>query len=187
MRRILISLLAAGLLLAGIFGAIQTARGQLETQEPATEPDGSVLILRQVDGENVREAWAPPGAADGETPEIINTYTTQTAYCYQPNPAKNECFINWYSNYVDAAPDNMRLITTTISSKIVARYGGFFQSNIYTNYAMAGQGYLVECGALGSGGKPTLGKGYSWGVTALDATGTWIGHYGTVYCPAYMP
>lgn len=182
MRKICFSLLAAGLLLAGIFGAIHTARGQVETL-----PDGSQLLLRQVDGENVREAWAPPGAPEPDAAEALNSFSTSTPYCYQPDAKKNECFINWYSSSADSAPENMRVITTTIESKIMARHGGFFQTSMYVNYAMAGSGYLVPCGALGSGGKAGMGESYTWSIAFKDAAGSWGSNSGVIYCPAYIP
>ncbi len=183
MRKIFFSLLAAGLLLAGIFGAIQSAHGQ-----DVVQPEGRELVLREVDGENVRELWAPVGAAVPDAVEVLSNFTTNTPYCYQPDPAKDECFINWYSIYADSAPDNIRTITTTLTSKgIMASYKGFFQTSMYISYNMAGQGYRVECGALGSGGVPTLGKSYAWNIKVEDATGYWISHSGTIYCPAYTP
>lgn len=182
MRRIFITLLAAGLLLAGFFGAIRTARSQVETR-----PDGSQLLLRETDGDNVHEVWAPPEAEDLDAVEAINSFTTQTAYCYQPDAKKNDCYINWYYTSVDTAPDYTRNITTTIDGDIVARYRGFFQTSMYVSYAMAGPGYRVDCGALGSGGNPDMGESYSWSIQVNDATGAWMGNYGTAYCPAYIP
>jgi hypothetical protein len=183
MPKLSISLLVAGLLLVGIFGLIQVARGQGEVL-----PDGSEVIQREFDGDNTRELLAPAGAAGIEAPDI-SFIDSQTPYCYQPASTQDECLINWSSLYVDAGASTYMITMTATINAIgpVAHYQGFFQQTMYITSQMHGQGFQVACGSLGAGGNPKLGNTYAWTIRARASDGLKSANYGTIYCPAFTP
>ena len=89
-----------------------------------------------------------------------------------------------YLPVVKKWPNDMRPITTTISSKIVARYGGFFQTSFSISPQMTGAGFQVPCGYAGVSGTTDLGTSYSFAVSASDSTGASVSNSGIVNCPA---
>ncbi|MCA9971665.1 MAG: hypothetical protein KC425_15680 [Anaerolineales bacterium] len=178
MRRFTLALLLAFLFGAATFGLIQVARGQGAGQ---TE-----TLHSEAQGENRREITAIPDAAPLQ-PEI-SFIDSPSATCYQPDPARNACLINWYYLSVSASPNYMIAMTVTLNAVgHVARTGGFFQTSMYVPYSMFGDGFQVACGAPGAGGKPNLGNAYAYTIRAIDSANLKSANYGTVYCPAYQP
>ncbi len=181
MRRILIPLILSGFLLIGLFGVIYIARGQ-----GATTPDGMLVLKSETQDQSTREVYVPAGSAP-ESPNI-SFINSPTVSCYQPDPTQDACYINWYYMSVDANPNYMIAMTTTLNTiGIVSRESGFFQTSMYVPYNMHDRGFKVACGALGEGGNPYLGKAYSWTINARDSSNLKSANYGTVYCPAYTP
>jgi hypothetical protein len=145
---------------------------------------GPRVAQREVDGDNVREVLARSGADDVEP--SISLIDSPTPYCFQPHPARNECFINWASMHVEGAPASMRAMTVTLTTVgPVARYQGFFQDTMDITYAMHGRGFQVPCGQPGAGGQDGLGNGYDWTIRAEDTDGATSSNSGTLYCPPY--
>jgi hypothetical protein len=169
-------------LLAASFSLRQVARGQDPVQ-----PAKPGVASRETQGDNVREITAPPG--NNSPPNLsISFIDSPSVACYQPDPAQNACYINWYYMSVNANPNYMIAMTVTLNTiGIVARTHGFFQTSMYTPYNMFGNGFKVECGALGSGGHGQMGKAYAWTITAKDSSNLGSANYGSVYCPAYIP
>lgn len=186
MRKLLIPLFLSLLVLIATFGVLQIARGQT-----LTELGSEILLSREAEGENVREITGSAGASvDTNLPAQPNIgfIDSPTAACVQPDPSKNECFINWYYLSVDAYPNYMITMTVKINEiGQVARYQGFFQTNMYAPYNMNPQGYKVVCGEPGSGGIPNWGKSYGYTIRARDSAGLSSANYGTAVCPPYIP
>lgn len=186
MRKLLIPVLMAGLFLFAAFGALHIARGQARSGQ-----DGGVLLQAETQEGNLREITAPDNAAlDSYNPDQpqIGFIDSPTVACVQPDPAKNECFINWYYLSVSADPSYIISMTVRLNDfGYVANYSGFFQKSMYVPYNMNPLGYKVACGALGSGGKPQLGMGYGFTIRARASDGLSSANFGTVYCPAYTP
>ncbi|MCI0521814.1 MAG: hypothetical protein L0Z70_16335 [Chloroflexi bacterium] len=179
MRKLMIVFSFATLLLLLVFGVMRRAYGQTQPGEP-------VILAQESQGESLREIIGLPGEAPAQ-PEI-GFIDSPTAACVQPDPAKNDCYINWYYLSVDAAPNYMISMTVALNEfGFVANYNGFFQTSMYAPYNMNPQGYKVVCGALGAGGHPALGKAYGYTIRARDSAGLKSANYGTVYCPAYTP
>ncbi len=179
MRRFVLPISLAVVLVAAILGLIQVARGQA--------PGNPNVVSSETQGENLREIYAPP---QGEAPEVpnISFIDSPTATCYQPDPAQDACYLNWYYMSVDAYPNYMVAMTVTVNSVgVVARLHGFFQTSMYAPYNMFDRGFKVSCGALGAGGNPGLGNAYSWTIDARDSANLGSANYGTAYCPAYTP
>lgn len=186
MRKLIVPFAFASLLLIAAFGALRAARGQATLGQ-----DGSPLLQAETQDGNLREITAGDEAAleslNPDQPQI-GFIDSPTAACVQPDPAKNECFINWYYLSVSADPSYMISMTVKLNDfGYVARYNGFFQTSMYAPYNMNPLGYKVACGALGSGGNPYMGKSYAYTIRARASDGLSSANYGTVNCPAYTP
>jgi hypothetical protein len=180
MRKLFFPITIALLMVAAVFGTLQIVRGQSDA------PGNQTIVKQEVDGENVREITAPAGAVP-QSPNI-GFIDSPSATCYQPDPAKDECFINWYYMAVDASPNYMITMTASLNSiGKIAHTQGFFQTSMYVPYNMVPNGYKVSCGTLGAGGNPYLGNAYAYTIRARDSANLGSANYGTVYCPAYTP
>lgn len=135
-----------------------------------------------------------PGGEAGMDPEspAVSALTSNLPTCYQPDPARNACYINWdYITVASAPADYMRYVTVTIGSRIRAVYRGFFQNSMYITNGMNGRGFKVACGGFGASGDPSLGLQYTYSVVAQDSNNATMGNYGSVWCPGvwlvYLP
>ncbi len=186
MRKSLIPVLIALFLLGAAFGALAAARGQ-----QASSPPAEVILQSETQGFNTRQVSGPAGSAPAQGSTAPNQpnigfIDSPTAGCVQPDPAKNECYINWYYMSVDAAPNYMITMTAYLNDfGMIGRYAGFFQTSMYVPFNMNPSGYKVACGADGSGGQPHLGKAYGYAIRARDSANLSSANYGTVYCPPF--
>ena len=170
-------------LVVAIFGKIREARGQ----DPSN-PDGQLVILQEVEGEDVREITSDRGENSIDNTILIGFIDSPTATCYQPDRRVDECYINWYYMSVNAAPALYMLwLEVEIAGRKVSRTNGFFQSSMYIPYNMLGDGFRVSCGALNSGGDPQFGSSYSYTIRARDSNNQNATNFGSVLCPAYIP
>lgn len=176
-----IALVSALALAVTLFGLVQIMPGR-----GALAADSEQPIVREEQNGNVREGVARVGPASVDQPNI-GFIDNPSATCYQPDPAQDACYINWYSLSVNADPSYVVTMTLTLNPKPIAHMQGFFQKSMYVPYSMFGQGFKVACGALGAGGTPTLGNAYAYTVRARDSANLSSANYGTVYCPAYIP
>ena len=180
MRKLFIPLFFAMLLVGVTLGLLRFANAQAQASSP------EVIVERQVGTDNVREAQVFNASAPNQ-PDI-GFIDSPTAACTQPDYTKNECFINWYYLSVSADPNYMIAMTVTLNTiGPMARYNGFFQTSMYAPFNMNPQGYKVACGALGSGGIPTMGAAYAYTIRARDSSNLSSSNYGTVNCPAFAP
>lgn len=186
MRKVFIPLGIAVLLLISAFGVLQVARGQTNTG-----PDGEVVLNSELQDGNVREITAPANFAasiDQSNQPLIGFIDSPTAACVQPDPSRDECFINWYYMSVIADPNYMITMTVMLNDfGYVGQFHGFFQTSMYVPYNMNPQGYKVSCGALNSGGNPYWGEAYAYTIRARDSANLKSANYGTVTCPAFAP
>jgi hypothetical protein len=177
-RRIILPLTVAFLLVVAVFGLIQVARGQGQAN--------TVVLNQETQGDNRREITGPSGDASDQP--NIGFIDSPSATCYQPDPSQDVCYINWYYLSVDANPNYMISMTVVLNDiGMVSRSQGFFQTSMYVPYNMFDSGFKVACGALGAGGDPKLGNAYSYTIRARDSANLGSANYGTAYCPAYTP
>ncbi len=150
---------------------------------------GDQVIASETVGDNQRVIYAPSDSVAASSPDAVNIgfIDSPSATCFQPDPAQNVCYVNYYYVSVSASPNYMITMTLTLNPRVVAHTQGFFQTSIYVPYNMYGQGFKVACGALGAGGNPQLGNAYAYTIRARDSAGLSAANYGTVYCPAYLP
>jgi hypothetical protein len=146
-------------------------------------------LVTETQGDNQRSVEVPEGIVDAPTISFIDS---PTATCYQPDPAVDECFINWYYMSVTASPSyiiNMWVTLNGIGG--LAIYQGVFQTSMYVPYNMHDRGFKVACGPLVVSPDPTVspdhGNSYAYTIRARDSAGLGSANYGTVYCPAFTP
>jgi hypothetical protein len=182
MRRFIVPLVLALVLLAMTFAVIQAARGQ-----GPGGPGEPTVVNRETQSDNVREILAP---TQDNAPQQVNIgfIDSPTATCYQPDPAQDVCYLNWYYMSVSANPNYVITMTAVVNTiGTVAHMQGFFQTSMYAPYNMFGNGFKVACGAPGAGGNPQLGNAYAYTIRARDSAGLSSANYGTAYCPSYTP
>lgn len=117
----------------------------------------------------------------------IGFITSEDAFCYQPDSAVNECFINWRYMYVSADPAYMKKLQIQINGRAVLNMAGFFQTSLSYQASMVSPGgFRVVCGPP-SVDDPLLGNAYSYTIRAEDTNGLASANYGTIQCPAFSP
>ncbi|MCX8062620.1 MAG: hypothetical protein N3D16_08560 [Anaerolineales bacterium] len=184
MRRLILVFSVALVLIGTIFGIFLTVSGQ--------ESDGTgdpVIVRQETQDGNIRQITSPNQSSPlAEDSPDIGFIDSPTATCYQPDAKQNICYINWYYLSVSATPSYMIAMTVTLNAiGNVAYTQGFFQTSLYIPHTMYDRGFKVECGALGSGGKPGLGRVYYYTIAAEDSGNLKTTNYGAVYCPAFIP
>ena len=178
MRRAIISLAVVSVLLVVALSLLQVARGQ------GSDPN---VLNTETQGENLREIYRLP---DDNEPQqaTIGFIENPSATCYQPDAARDECYLNWYYLSVNASPNYMITMTLSLNATgPLAHTQGFFQTSMHIPYNMLGNGFKVACGRPGAGGNPQLGNAYAYTVRARDSAGLSSANYGTSYCPPYRP
>jgi hypothetical protein len=159
--------------------------------------DPSAVVV-QTQGENRREASGAPssgkttfGAKSPDRP-LIGFIDSPSATCYQPDPSRDVCFLNWYYVSVDASPNYMISLWIFLNPNLVSYTGGFFQTSMYVPYNMLGQGFRVACGPpVVDNTDPmnpwTHGNQYAYTIRAKDSSNLKSANYGTATCPAFIP
>lgn len=156
---------------------------------------------RRVTAQGGEPPIAPYTETQGDTsrsvedisPNGITSFTNMSnPYCYQPDAARNECFINIrYSEVTQNGTSAPYLYNLEISVGGKLRYNSsvFFENTIYYNYDMAPGGLKVACGTPNEGGAGTAyGRVYTVFVEAKTYDGTSLGWGSSgLRCPAYTP
>ncbi len=149
-------------------------------------PTGAAIPFEEHAGAR-RESEIRARSQGSEVPQI-GFIDSPTTTCYQPDPAADVCWINWYYLAVDANPNYMICMEVTINEVgKVARYQGFFQTSMYAPYNMHDRGFRVPCGAPGAGGDPNRGNSYGFTIRAKDSANLGSANYGSIFCPPYTP
>jgi len=126
-------------------GAVQ------RTEQNGLEPEGPNLVLE---------------------PDIAEIYVSNP-YCYVSKPEQGMCKINWSWIYISAAPATyMKSLTIEIGGEKRAIYRGFFDTYIYVEAKMNGEGFTVPCGSPGANEDEDelFGITYAYKLTAVDNT-----------------
>ncbi|MBS0569061.1 MAG: hypothetical protein JSS28_00490 [Proteobacteria bacterium] len=126
------------------------------------------------------------------SPSALTGKILSNPYCYQPDPALDQCVINIrYYNANDngsSAPYLLRA-TLSINGKARANVNLFFENSLYLTYDMAPAGYKVACGAPNAGGGgAAYGNQYLVKLEPLDSGGNSMGYdQASLLCPAFSP
>lgn len=131
---------------------------------------------QESEGDNTRSRVAP---------QSIGLIDTTNSHCYQPDPRRNVCYINWFYHQVSTTA-YMKYLRVSIAGRVVSNVQGFFQKSLYLPASSTSPGYRVACGTLGSGGDAALGAAYPFTISAEDTDGFKSANYGTIYCPAFQ-
>ena len=131
-------------------------------------------------------------ASGSRSPTSLTSFVINNPYCYQPDPAVDQCMINF--RYISATDNQssapyMTWLAITISSKARYRATAFFEGSIYYYYSMNPNGFKVACGAPNAGGWGTAyGNAYGVTVQPLDSSGNPMStDIANVVCPAFAP
>ncbi len=148
----------------------------------STSPTPAVLT-------SVDSAAGTMGALD---PNALTSFTINNPYCYQPDPAINQCRINFRYIQVNdnqtSAP-YLTWLSITILGKDRFTATAFFEGVISYSYNMAPEGLAVPCGLPNAGGAGTQ-YGNVFGVTVqpLDSSRNPMStDIANVTCPAFAP
>jgi hypothetical protein len=124
-------------------------------------------------------------------PDAITSLPMSNPYCFQPDPAVNQCSINvryWQAN--DNGVGNvLAYVNFSLDGKVRYRSNAFFENFVTYSYDMIPGGIKVTCGLPNEGGFGTLyGKAYTVDVKAFDTTNNWVlDDQLAVKCPAFNP
>jgi len=177
-RIVLLSVLI--LLLAGLF--VLSSRPVTAQDDQPPTPSAPIEAM----GDNIREL-------DSITPNLLVGFIiTNNPYCYQPDLARDECYINFrYMQATDDGTNSPQLFSLEVRLDGKLRYESsvFFENAIYYNYDMIPGGLKVSCGSPNQGGAGVdYGKVYSLIVRAKSSNGANMGsNYAAIKCPAYAP
>jgi hypothetical protein len=119
----------------------------------------------------------------------ISFIDSPSATCYQPDPSRNNCYIEWDYLYVSASTSQYIIsMTVSIDNRLVAYHSGFFQTSMYIPSDMMGRGFKVACGPYQANG---LGNAFAYTIRARETGGLSAANYGSVTCPGvhllYLP
>ena len=126
------------------------------------------------------------------SPDALTSLTVSNPYCYQPDPAADQCYINIRSvqaNDNQSSAPYMTWLTVSISNTTRFSATAFFEGVIYYNYALVPGGFKVSCGAPNAGGAGNqYGNVYHVKITPLDSSRAAMStDIANVTCPAYAP
>jgi hypothetical protein len=160
---------------------------------------GLILAGQRVSAQNSAPVSTPQIEIRGDArrsvnstaPDTITSLPMSNPYCYQPNPAANQCLVNvryWQAND-DGTGNVLAYVLFSLDGKLAYRSNAFFENFGTYSYDMIPGGIQVTCGTPNEGGFGALyGKAYAVDIKAFDVTDTWVlDDQLTVKCPAYNP
>jgi hypothetical protein len=163
----------------------------------ATDSNGKVRREVYVEGMPGRDAAS---AGSPRTP-LISFIDSPNVTCVQPDPRKDDCFVDWGSASVSASASQYIIaMSFFLNNRSVASVAGFFQTSMYVPSSQFGRGFKVPCGppqaqdlANPCNNPPdpctpvnVLGNAYSYTIRARETGDLKAANYGTVTCPAYL-
>lgn len=160
---------------------------------------GLVLFEQRAAAQGTTPAPAPQSEMRGDAqrsvnsaaPDAITSLPMSNPYCFQPDPAVNQCLLNvryWQAN--DNGVGNvLAYVNFSLDGKLRYRSNAFFENFITYSYYMIPGGIKVACGLPNEGGFGALyGKAYTVDVKAYDTTNNWVlDDQLQVKCPAFNP
>jgi hypothetical protein len=153
-----------------------------------------VFTARGASDETVsNQAGSTAGTQDTPSnPDALTSFTVSNPYCYQPNPAVDQCSINF--RYIQAVDNQtnapyMTWLAITISSKKRFNATAFFEGTITYSYDMVPDGLSVPCGDPNAGGAgDDYGNVYGVVIQPLDSSRNPMStDIANVTCPAFAP
>jgi hypothetical protein len=111
--------------------------------------------------------------------------TVSNPYCVQASPPSATCLINVRSIIASNSDPNFRGVLITVNGKTRAFFSNFFETSIYINNKMLGNGLQVVCGRPNASGLPNYGFQYSVGISAIVSGSSPITDTAVVTCPYF--
>lgn len=132
------------------------------------------------------------GEVNVVSPDALTSFTVSNPFCYQPDPAVNDCRINVryvQTNDNQSSAPYMTWLAFTIDGKKRYNATAFFEGVIYYSYDMVPDGIKVPCGAPNAGGAGTqYGNVYGLTIQPLDSSRSPMStDIANVTCPAFAP
>ena len=175
MRKLLIVGIVGLLLVAGLLYTRKSTAAQTAPSTPSTQS-------------------GPAGSTnpDPNSPDALTSFTVSNPYCYQPDPAADQCYLNIRSvQAVDNQSSAPYMTWLTIAISDTNRYSGtaFFEGTINYTYDAVPGGFKVPCGAPNAGGAGNAyGNVFHVVITPLDSSRNVMStDTANVTCPAYTP
>ena len=137
-------------------------------------------------------ATSSAGQTDVLSPNALTSFTVSNPYCFQPDPALNQCSINFRYIQVNDNQSSAPYLTwlaINILGKNRFTATAFFEGTISYSYNMAPDGFKVPCGLPNAGGAGTLyGNVFSVSIQPLDSGRNPMStDIANVTCPAFAP
>lgn len=111
--------------------------------------------------------------------------TVNNPYCAQASPASSTCLINVRTISATSSDPNFRGLQITINGETRAYFSTFFETSVYINREMIGQGLEVTCGRPNASGLPGYGLQYSIGISGIISGGSSTTDTAIVNCPSF--
>jgi hypothetical protein len=127
-------------------------------------------------------ALALPGEPARADQQAV-TLSASNPYCVQSSPATGACIINF--RYLSASDPAFNHLEISIDGKVRAYMTAFFETSVYLNYAMLGDGLQVACGSPNASGIPGYGRQYVISLTAYATGSPAITDTAVVNCPYF--
>jgi len=140
----------------------------------------------------LENAGSDAGVQQVPIPDALTSFTVSNPFCYQPDPAVDQCHVNF--RYIQASDNQtnspyMTWLSITIQGRKRYNATAFFEGTIYYSYDMAPDGFVVPCGAPNAGGAGSAyGNVYGVTIQPLDSSRNPMStDIANVTCPAYIP
>jgi len=137
-------------------------------------------------------AASSAGQMEVLSPNALTSFTVSNPYCFQPDPALDQCKINFRYIQVNdnqSSSPYLTWLTINILGKNRFTATAFFEGTISYSYNMDLDGFKVPCGLPNAGGAGTLyGNVYSVSIRPLDSSRNPMStDIANVTCPAFSP
>lgn len=127
--------------------------------------------------------WDTPVPSGPNSPAVASLFAAMPT-CMQPDPAINECYVNWQAIFAEAsAGESMTSMVLRIDGQVRAVYQGFFETYLYVDDPYHDLGFQVPCGPYGASGDPSMGLVHTFTIQAEDTGGFGSFVSGSVACP----
>lgn len=127
-------------------------------------------------------------SASGSTRTLASgavTLTVNNPYCAQALPSSGICLINLRNISATSTDPNFLGVRITINGKTRAFFSKFFETSVYINQGMIGNGLQVVCGRPNASGVPGSGQIYSVGISAIVSGSSPTTDTANVTCPSF--
>jgi hypothetical protein len=124
------------------------------------------------------------GSTGTASPAAVSL-TVNNPYCVQAPLPSSTCWINVRNISATSSDPNFLGVEITVNGKTRAYFSNFFETAVYINKRMLGNGLRVICGRPNASGVPGYGLKYNVGISAIVSGSSPTTDTAVVACPAY--